>query len=100
MSNRRSDAANALRRLQSGALPLKGNPKQLQSCPWCGRTLDSTHYWMGDFPPRLALGCRGPDCEFRKGLPVLLVDEDIYDYRPTLIVATSDKFALMPWRDE
>jgi hypothetical protein len=97
--NTREDARKALDRLQRGATPAQGNPKQLSNCPWCGRLLDSTHYWMGDHPPRLAVGCRNPVCEFNKGLPVYVIDEDIYDYRPSLIVATADKFALLPWRE-
>lgn len=98
--NTRDGAKRALKRLEKGRTPTKGNPKQLASCPWCGTELDSTHYWMGDYPPRLVVGCRHADCEFRTGLPVHLIDEDIYDYRPSLVVATSDKFASMPWRDE
>ena len=98
--NTRADAKRAVDRLKKGQTPTKGNPKQLATCAWCGSPLDSTHYWMGDFPPRLVVGCRRPDCEFNKGLPVYLVDDDIYDYRPTLVLATSDKFASMPWRDQ
>jgi Helicase conserved C-terminal domain len=97
--NTRADAKRAVDRLSKGQTPTKGNPKQLSACSWCGSTLDSTHYWMGDYPPRLVVGCRRPDCEFNKGLPVFLVDDDIYDYRPSLVLATSDKFASMPWRD-
>lgn len=98
--NTRADAKRAVDRLKKGQSPTKGNPKQLAACSWCGSPLDSTHYWMGDYPPRLVVGCRRPDCEFNKGLPVYLVDEDIYDYRPSLVLATSDKFASMPWRDQ
>lgn len=98
--NTRADAKRAVDRLKKGQTPTKGNPKQLAACSWCGSPLDSTHYWMGDYPPRLVVGCRRPDCDFNKGLPVYLVDEDIYDYRPSLVLATSDKFASMPWRDQ
>lgn len=98
--NTRADAKRAIDRLKKGQSPAKGNPKQLAACSWCGSALDSTHYWMGDYPPRLVVGCRRPDCDFNKGLPVYLVDEDIYDYRPSLVLATSDKFASMPWRDQ
>jgi hypothetical protein len=31
-------------------------------------------------------------------LPVHLIDEAVYDARPTLVIATVDKFASMPWR--
>lgn len=42
-------------------------------------------------------------CEFtearapRAGLPVMVVDEEIYRRPPSLLIATVDKFAQMPW---
>ena len=50
--------------------------------------------------PRLRIRCRDKDCEFSDGLPVYVVDEDIYRASPTLVIATSDKFATMPWNPE
>ncbi|MDQ0991113.1 hypothetical protein QFZ74_002341 [Streptomyces sp. V3I7] len=44
--------------------------------------------------------CPGPDCDFASGLPVHLVDQTIYEARPTLVIATVDKFASMPWRED
>jgi len=35
-----------------------------------------------------------------EGLPVLFVDEQIYRELPSFIVATVDKFAMLPWRGE
>ena len=32
-----------------------------------------------------------------EGLPVMVVDEEIYRNLPTLLIATVDKFAQMPW---
>ena len=32
-------------------------------------------------------------------LPVLVVDEDIYNLKPSLIIATVDKFAALPWSE-
>ena len=37
-------------------------------------------------------------CEFSGGLPVHLVDEDVYRVRPSLVIGTVDKFAMMAWR--
>ena len=42
-------------------------------------------------------GAGVPDGE---GLPVVVVDEEIYRLLPSLIIATVDKFAQMPWRGE
>lgn len=42
-------------------------------------------------------------CEFTErnlpkgGLPVIVVDEEIYRRQPSLLIATLDKFAQMPW---
>jgi hypothetical protein len=35
-----------------------------------------------------------------EGLPILVVDEEIYRYLPALLIATVDKFAQMPWKGE
>ncbi len=35
-----------------------------------------------------------------EGLPILVVDEEIYRRLPTLLIATVDKFAQMPWKGE
>src|SRR5207237_9550075 len=44
--------------------------------------------------------CDDPDCDFNSGLPLHVVDEAIYSTRPTLIIGTVDKFALLPWYPE
>lgn len=90
----------------------KGSPHQLTVCPWCGSTIEGKRHievrrgpgtqqrtliWCGDelgrcpFTPAMA-----PD----QGLPVLVVDEEIYRHPPALLIATVDKFAQMPWKGE
>ncbi|MEI9865315.1 MAG: hypothetical protein WDN00_12340 [Limisphaerales bacterium] len=46
--------------------------------------------------------CEDPHCDFRDshGLPLLVVDEAIYEERPTLLIGTVDKFAMLPWNPE
>jgi Helicase conserved C-terminal domain len=116
--NRTEHADEALKRLRkSGGEPRggfggSGSPMQLKSCPWCGTAIEPgrdlrvsavsggsgrTLMFCGD----LRGGClfserRSPD----EGLPVLVVDEEIYRRLPTLLIATADKFAQMPWRGE
>ena len=76
------------------------NPVQLHVCPWCGSRLDARDYEVEEEARRMHVRCPGPDCDFADGLPVHLVDEAVYDVRPTLVIATVDKFASMPWRWE
>ncbi|GGW34736.1 DNA helicase [Streptomyces galilaeus] len=74
------------------------NPVQLQACPWCGTRLDARDYEADEDAKRMYVRCPGMDCDFAGGLPVHLIDEAVYDARPTLVIATVDKFASMPWR--
>ncbi|MGW5214637.1 helicase-related protein [Streptomyces sp. NPDC004051] len=74
------------------------NPVQLHACPWCGTRLDARDYEADEDAKRMYIRCPGTDCDFADGLPVHLIDEAVYDARPTLVIATVDKFASMPWR--
>ena len=44
--------------------------------------------------------CPDQACEFSAGLPVYVIDEDIYESSPSLIIGTVDKFAMLAWRPE
>ncbi|MFF3318133.1 helicase-related protein [Streptomyces sp. NPDC003035] len=74
------------------------NPVQLHACPWCGTRLDARAYEVDEDARRMYVRCPGAGCDFANGLPVHLIDEAVYDARPTLVIATVDKFASMPWR--
>ncbi|MFJ3287733.1 helicase-related protein [Streptomyces sp. NPDC086669] len=76
------------------------NPVQLHACPWCGARLDARAYEVDEDAKRMHVRCPGPGCDFADGLPVHLIDEAVYDARPTLVIATVDKFASMPWRPD
>ncbi|MFF0551349.1 helicase-related protein [Streptomyces sp. NPDC004311] len=84
------------------ANPLKSieteNPVQLRNCPWCGEALSPDDYTVDPDAGRMAIRCPAGSCDFHPGLPVHLVDEEVYRARPTLVIATVDKFASMPWR--
>ncbi|MFJ9445073.1 helicase-related protein [Kitasatospora sp. NPDC101235] len=94
VASRQLDAARAARVLQTE------NPVQLHACPWCGTALDAHHYAVDEEAERMDVRCPGADCEFSDGLPVHLVDQAVYAARPTLVIATVDKFASMPWREQ
>ena len=99
--NSRAEARTALDRLRRAPemSVSEGNPVQLHRCPWCGTELTVSNYYLTRRSDRLIVACKNRDCLFEKGLPVFVVDEDVYDWRPTLLISTVDKFACLPWRE-
>jgi hypothetical protein len=91
---------------------LGGTPHQLPSCPWCGSAIEPGRDIAGEAlergRARILTYCGDPlgTCEFsragspREGLPVMVVDEEIYRRLPSLLIATVDKFAQLPWKGE
>ena len=98
--NTLDEARAALNKFRQAVVPTEKNPVQLRSCPWCGQALDHRNYYISNADRRLVISCRNVSCEFESELPVCLVDQDIYGKRPTLIIATVDKFAALPWNEQ
>lgn len=69
------------------------NPVQIKKCPWCGKPISEHNYHCNTEKKRMTICCNNPSCDFHTGLPIYLIDEEIYEYTPTFIVATIDKFA-------
>lgn len=90
-------AEEALQKLRNGQEVPTENPCQVSSCPWCNRGLDVRNYAVVGDPAGLRIACGDAKCEFADGLPVFVVDEDLYRRRPTLVIGTVDKFAGLPW---
>lgn len=92
---------------RASAVGGSGSPAQLTNCPWCGTPIqpEKGHIRVEKVIGRTLTYCGDPlgDCPFSKrradgeGLPVLVVDEDIYRRLPALLIATVDKFAQLPW---
>lgn len=88
----------------------QGSPHQLTNCPWCGATINPgsdivvESYKQGQC--RTIVYCPSNTCLFNQknskseGLPILVVDEEVYRRLPSLLIATVDKFAQMPWKGE
>lgn len=77
------------------------NPVQLRSCPWCGEPLGPRdHEVLGGPVEEMVIRCPGNGCPFGAGLPVHVVDDEVYRVQPTLIIATVDKFARIAWRSD
>lgn len=98
--NSLGEAAAALKKLRSGAQVSEGNPIQLHSCPWCGVRLSVRNYFLNRDKSHLVIACQNDACDFSNSLPVYVVDDEVYRDRPTLIVATVDKFASIAWRED
>lgn len=107
--NTRADALAVFRSLTKGD-GAKENQFVLDRCPWCG----------AEMGPVRGLGCinvprvigytqRGntvvytcPDrrCDFHGLLPLYVIDEDIYEKPPALVIGTVDKFAMLAWKPQ
>lgn len=76
-----------------------GDPKQIKRCPWCGREITQENYCISG--NRMIIHCPDKNCEFssEEGLPIMLIDEEIYQNPPTFIVSTVDKFAQVALND-
>lgn len=93
-------AYKALRKRRAGEDPGDlGDPVQLLRCPWCGAKLGPDDYEADRRLGRLRVRCPRSLCRFAggDGLPVHLVDSDVYRARPSLVIGTVDKFAMLAW---
>src|SRR5690606_9333871 len=110
--NTYDDAFGKITESMKGGRHVKGTPVQVLSCPRCGtsliredgRALPET-YRPDETARRLRIYCSNVECEFhpRSGrtpessaMPIVVVDDELYRVRPSLLVATVDKFAQIP----
>lgn len=90
----------------------KGENKfQLTKCPWCGTELDGSSSKIRNAgklgykktKSGVVISCPSTSCDFSQRsfnvLPVHVVDDDIYNHPPTLIIGTVDKFAMLAWNE-
>lgn len=91
--------------------PHEQNLFLLLRCPWCGAQMGTKPKGSGGQDvigyeqvgrDRVVLRCVDSQCRYsrRSGLPVHVVDEDIYEVRPSIVIGTVDKFAMMAWRPQ
>ena len=109
-----ADSMQALEDIYEGKKPREGSPVQLVTCPRCGSKLVDERgkplkqtYLPDKRAQRTRIFCTNSGrCEFfagshgPDGLPVVVVDDEIYRTCPSLVVATVDKFARMPFKGE
>lgn len=104
--NRHADAVAAHTKLLNEGNP---NPFVVLTCPWCGVEMGPVKVGNAYKTPgyrrertKVIFRCDDPQCDFsgEEGLPLHVVDEAIYSLRPSLLVGTVDKFAMLPWKPE
>lgn len=80
-------------------------PLPLEQCPWCGTQFNKHSFQLSpnsNEPTDLLIHCANRHCDFssERNLPIVAVDEPIYRRQPAFMIATSDKFAALPWTGE
>lgn len=111
-----SDDKSAVKRKQN--IRNDGNPFQLLVCPWCKTDLENPSGKTdgdGNATPtfdgyqivgrgknsEVVFMCPESRCSFHnRSLPVYVVDEQLYEKPPAILIGTVDKFAQLAWRDE
>lgn len=107
------DSQKALEDICDGRMPRSGSPIQLVACPRCGALLVSEKgiplrntYQVDTMAQRTLVWCCNEKCDFNailsksQGIPVVVVDDEIYRTCPSLVVATVDKFARIPFKGQ
>ncbi len=104
--NKRKDAIFSLNKLIRTPQSAE-NKFQLLKCPCCGTRLDDKDKYgytiKARTPKSVLFVCPEKRCEFSSisnPLPVLVIDEDIYQNPPTLLIGTVDKFAMLAWNED
>jgi hypothetical protein len=108
--NSTEEAHKAITDFRDGNRHGSSSPAQLTNCPWCGteigegRDIDVDRSTRGKGRTTVFCGDKYGQCAFSRakapdtGIPVVVVDDEIYRRPPTMLIATVDKFAMMAWR--
>lgn len=103
---------NTNKAAKTALLKLQKNERNAQhfivnNCPWCGAELghyeekgSKKKYYFGYKidNDRLVIHCPDKNCRFHDELPIHIVDETIYEKRPTFLIGTVDKFVQLVWQ--
>lgn len=112
--NTTEQSADAIRPLRARSGSGVSSPVQLTTCPWCGgeisplrdirvdRTAGLTRIFCGAGDVTCPFGQhsakRSPQLPGEAGLPVQVVDEELYRHPPSMLISTVDKFAMIAWK--
>ena len=105
--NTTKESSAAIEKERDGKFGTGSTPAQLTTCPWCGAEIAAgREIFVDSGIGRTFMFCGDKlgKCDFSRnkskdlGLPVLVVDDEIYRRPPTMLIATVDKFAMMSWK--
>ena len=105
-SNTITEVTRQITEYKNSSSKTASSPFPLTDCPWCGTPLTRDSLTVRKDTAEVVVGCMNfRNCDFspsknREGLPVIFVDEQVYRELPSFLVATVDKFAMLPWRGE
>lgn len=99
---------------RSNLTKLQKNKKDAQefvvnNCSWCGANLgyykdnsNKKKHYLGYKMDnnKLVIHCPDKNCLFHEELPIYIVDETIYEKRPTFLIGTVDKFIQLVWKPQ
>lgn len=105
--NKNKEAFEAFGKLYNSGKDID-NPFLITKCPWCGAEMGpsgndkdhrhfATGYKVDKLSKRFFYACANPNCHFHRRLPMTIIDEEIYNNPPSLIIGTVDKFAMLPF---
>ena len=110
--NKRTEAMKEFKNMEQDRS--EENPFIVLKCPWCGAQMgyikEAKVNKVKGYKRRkvgtkdtIIYQCDNSQCDFSKAdfyLPLVVIDEDIYEAPPTLLIGTVDKFAMLTWRPE
>jgi hypothetical protein len=107
-ANTLDDVSKRITEYKASSAKNPSSPFPLTDCPWCKTRLGGDSFVLKpskSSPEEVVVSCLSPKCDFNPnrnpdGLPVLFVDEQVYRELPGFLIATVDKYAMLPWRGE
>ena len=106
--NKTRDAHRYLSQMRNDG---KKNKFAILECPWCKTSLEKRKQdgpyeydgYVSFNSKQFNFCCIEKRCAFSGGanahLPIYVIDEQLYEKLPSLVLSTVDKFALLPWND-
>ena len=97
LSNRGDKNQNKGLILESDQDTLNEYYRFIDTCPCCGKKMISVRFNRDTW--KLEHVCDNPECQIHE-LPLLIVDNEIYRYLPSVVVSTIDKMAMLGTTNE